>query len=156
MYSDKDYEPEDDDDNILGAKELLGGTSIHYALTEANILFSARLGQTAYDSILEQISICDAVHNRWSLLCHVIYGYDEANEKTMSGNDIHRTKMILYYIVKELCHCLNSNPPTVYNATDKLEQQGCCITTVKYTKENEKYEANNSDTAMGWYQKLRE
>ena len=30
---------------------------------------------------MEQISICDAAHNIWLLLHHVIDGYDEATEK---------------------------------------------------------------------------
>ena len=61
-----------------------------------------------------------------------------------------------YYIVQALRHCLNSDPPTVYNVPDKLDRQRCCILTVKDTKENEKYEANNADTAMVWYRQLRE
>ena len=91
--SNSDYEPKDDDDDVLVAKELPGRTSIYYTSPEAKNLFAERLGQTAYDSIVEQISICDAVHNGWSLLHHVIDGYDDANEKAMSDYDIHRTKM---------------------------------------------------------------
>ena len=56
------YEPKDDDDDVLVAKELPVGTSIYYASPEANILLATRLVQTSYDSIVEQISICDAVH----------------------------------------------------------------------------------------------
>ena len=96
--SDREYEPEDNDDDISGAKELPGGTSIYYSLPEAKILFAARLGKTAYDSIAEQISICDAVHNGWSLLHHVIYGYNKATENSMSNYYIHRTKIKCYYI----------------------------------------------------------
>ena len=33
--SDNDYEPKDDNDNVLGAKELLGCTSVSYNLSEA-------------------------------------------------------------------------------------------------------------------------
>ena len=64
-------------------KELPVGTSVYYNLSEANILFGARLGQTAYDSIVDQIGICDAVHNIWSLPHRIIYGYDKATEKSM-------------------------------------------------------------------------
>ena len=84
-------------------------------------MFAERLGKTAYDSIVEQISICDVVQKGWSLLHHIIDGYDEANEKTMSNYDIHRTKMKCYYITKSLCHRLNSSPPTVYNVPGKLD-----------------------------------
>ena len=105
---------------------------------------------------MEQIGICDAVHNGWSSLHHVIDGYDEATEKAMPDYDIHRTKMKLYYIAKALRHCLNSDPPTVYNAPDKLYWRGCCRAIVKYMKANGKYEANNVDTVMVWYRKFRE
>ena len=98
--SDSDYEPEDDDHNVLGSKELTGGTSIYYAWPEAKIFLSERLGQTAYESIVEQISICDALHNGWSSLHEVIDGYDDATEKAMSNYDIHRTRMKCYYITK--------------------------------------------------------
>ena len=43
--SDNDYEPKDDNDNVLGAKELPGGTSIYYESTEVKILFAAILVQ---------------------------------------------------------------------------------------------------------------
>ena len=71
--------------------------------------------------IVEQISICDVVHNGWSLLHHVIDGYDDVNENAMSDYDIYRTKMKCYYIAKALLHRLNSSPLTVYNAPDKLD-----------------------------------
>ena len=51
-------------------------------------------------TLLWRKSICNAVHNRWSSLHHVIDGYDEAAEKTMSDYDIHMTKMKCYYIEK--------------------------------------------------------
>ena len=92
---------------------------------------------------MEQIGICDAVHNGWSSLHHVIDGYDEATEKAMPDYDIHRTKMKLYYIAKALHHRLDSYPPTVYNAPDKLDRWEYCRATVKNTKVNRKYEAKN-------------
>ena len=76
--SDRNYEPEDNDDNVLGAKELTGSTSIYYASPEANILFAVRLGKTLYDNIVEQTIIFDEVHNGWLSVHHVIDGYDEA------------------------------------------------------------------------------
>ena len=79
-------------------------------------MFDAILGQNAYDIITEQIIICYALHNGWSSLHHVIYGYDDAAEKSMSDYDIHRTKMKCYYIAKSLRHRLNSAPPIVNNA----------------------------------------
>ena len=59
--------------------------------------------------------------------------------------------MKFYYIEKSLCHRLNSVPPTLYNAPDRLYWIGCCRTTVKYMKANGKYKSNNVDTVMGWY-----
>ena len=114
-----------------------------------NICFAERLGQTEYDSIVEQIIICNALHNRWLLLHHVIDGYDEATKKAVSDYDIHRNQMKCYYILKALRHCLDSDPPTVYNTPDKLYCKGCCRATVKDTKANGKYEANKADTVMG-------
>ena len=64
--------------------------------------------------------------------------------------------MKCYYILKALRHCLDSDPPTVYNTPDKLYWQGCCRATVKDTKANGKYEANKADTVMGQYRKFRE
>ena len=97
---DSDYEPEDDDDNVFGAKKLTEGAYIYYALPEANILFAATLGQTAYDIIVKEIRICDVVHNIWSPPHHVIDRYDKATEKSMSNYDIHKTKIKSYNIAK--------------------------------------------------------
>ena len=84
-------------------------------------MFGAILGQTEYDSIVKEISICDAVHNRWSLLYHITDGYDESNEKAMSKYDIHGTKLKCYNFEKSLRHRLSSAPTTSYNAPDKLD-----------------------------------
>ena len=62
--------------------------------------------------------------NRWSLLHHVIDGYDEATENAMSDYDIHMVKMKYYYIANILRHCLNPAPPTVYNAPNKIDYKG--------------------------------
>ena len=62
--SDINYEPKENDDDVLGAKEYPVGTSIYYSLPKANICFATRLRQTTYDSIVDQISICGAVQNR--------------------------------------------------------------------------------------------
>ena len=72
--SNSDYEPKDDDGDVLGARKLLGGTYICYAFPEAKILFAERLVKNVYDSILDQISICNEVHNGWPSIHHVIDG----------------------------------------------------------------------------------
>ena len=147
---DIDYETEDNDDDVLGAKELLGGTSIYYTLTEANIHFLLRYWDKLHMTVLwSKISICDVVQNVWLSINHVIDGYDEETEKAMSEYDIHKTKMKLYYISKALRHRINSDLPTLYNTPDKLDWRGCCIATVKDTKANINYEANNVDAVMG-------
>ena len=41
----------------------LTSSSVYYYLQEADNLFDERIGKTAYDSIVEQMRICDALHN---------------------------------------------------------------------------------------------
>ena len=97
---DREYEPEDYDDDILGAKELPGDNYIYYVSRKQIYIFAARLGQNEYDSIVEQIIIFDAVHKGCLSLHHIIDGYHEAIEKAISDYDIHRTKIKCYYIAK--------------------------------------------------------
>ena len=154
--SDSDYSDDDSDDDfdldgeevdLFGVKELPDGTSVYYVSPEAKILFSARMEETAYDAIVDQIEICSAVHNNWAPYDSVVV--DGGEGKLMSDFAIHKVRMQCHYIAKALQLRLD-------NASNELDWRSCCKQAVAAMKMNGTIMANNADTVMGWYRSFRE
>lgn len=145
--SDGDFDLDGEEVDLFGVKELPDGTSVYYVSPEAKILFSARMGETAYDAIVDQIDICSAVHNNWAPYDSVVVDGDEG--KLMSDYAIHKLRMQCHYIAKALQIRLD-------NASNELDWRSCCKQAVAAMKMNGTIMANNADTVMGWYRSFRE